>query len=160
MKAFKYVAPRTVRADAADPTVKTLQAIKRHRRQRHAKLKELIKEDDEDEPRRSNWARGLVGGQMECPICSQTIRGDQGVLEAHVDSCVANEELRMAEQVQQEALQRQYEEEAQWEDTNNGHYVGDLRGRSDFIPYCLSLPSHFLRRRLPHSRPPNARRRR
>ena len=132
MKAFKSVAPRTVRADATDPTAKTLQAIKRRRKQRHAKLKELIKEDDEDKPRRNNWARGLVGGQMECPICSQTIRGDQGVLEAHVDSCVANEELRMAGQAQQEVLQRQYDEEAQWEDTSNGHYVGDLRGRSTF----------------------------
>jgi hypothetical protein len=136
MKAFKSIAPRTVRADATDPTVKTLQAIKRHRRQRHAKLKELIKEGDEDEPRRSNWARGLVGGQMDCPICSQTIRGDQGVLEAHVDSCVANEELRIAEQAQQEALQKQYEEEAQWEDTSNGHYVGDLRGG-----FAYAIPS-------------------
>lgn len=142
MKAQKFIAPRIAKADATDRTLKTLQTIKRHRKQRFAKLKEMLKEDEDDYPRRNNWARGLVGGQMVCPICSQTVRGDQGVLEAHVDSCVTNEELRLAEQAQQEALQRQYEEEARWEENDNGNYVGDLRG----MFYCAlfySFPDVF-----------------
>ncbi|KAF6762207.1 hypothetical protein DFP72DRAFT_598783 [Ephemerocybe angulata] len=130
MKARKFIAPRTAKADAMEKSIKTVQAIKRHRKQRHAKLKEMLKEDDETPSRRNPWSKGLVGGQLVCPICSTTVRGDEGVLEAHVDTCVANEDLRLEEQAQQEALQRQYEEEAQWESQNNdrGNYVGNLQG--------------------------------
>lgn len=144
LKAQKSIAPRTAKADALDPTAKTIRAIKRNRKQRHAKLKEMLSEDEDDD-----WRKGLVGGQMDCPICSQNVRGDQGVLEAHVDACVTNEELRLAEQAQQEALQRQYDEEARWEESNS-NYVGDLRGAPQFtIP--LSLSSLLRRRWFPYA---------
>lgn len=123
MKAQKFIAPRTAKTETVDRTTRTLQAIKRNRKQRHAKLKEMLNENED-----GDWARGLVGGQMVCPVCSQTVRGDQDVLEAHVDSCVTNEELRLAEQAQQEALQRQYDDEARWEEDAHGNYVGNLRG--------------------------------
>ena len=70
-------------------TEKTLRALKRRRKQRHAKLRELTRED-EDESRSTGvgagWWDGERGDGMACPVCDQFVRGDVDVVEAHVDA--------------------------------------------------------------------------
>ncbi|OBZ70041.1 hypothetical protein A0H81_09845 [Grifola frondosa] len=75
---------------------KTLRALKRHRKQRHARLRELTREEED-----SNWwGRHLrVEEDSEgtlCPVCGRTVRGDVDVVEAHVDSCLAH--VRLSEE--------------------------------------------------------------
>ena len=77
-------------------TEKTLRALKRRRKQRHAKLRELTR-DDEDEGRSTGvgagWWDGERGDGMACPVCDQFVRGDVDVVEAHVDACLAHVRL-------------------------------------------------------------------
>ncbi|KAI0720351.1 hypothetical protein C8T65DRAFT_752941 [Cerioporus squamosus] len=82
-----------------EETMKTLRALKRHRKQRHAKLRELTRED-EDAPwwGGRNSGEAMEGDGMVCPVCSKFVRGDVDVVEAHVDSCLAYEKLRHEEE--------------------------------------------------------------
>ncbi|KAK0461755.1 uncharacterized protein EV420DRAFT_1527030 [Desarmillaria tabescens] len=112
--------------DAANTqTTKMLQKIKRNRKRRHAGLKEMTREDEEGylhAPRR----RTQFCGEIVCPVCLTTVTGDDDVLDAHVDACLAGEARRMDEErVQRETLRRE-EEEEEWED--DGPVVGDVRG--------------------------------
>ena len=70
--------------------MKTLRTLKKHRKQRHAKLRELTKEDEDERwwGMRQRGADGEGEGQV-CPVCAQFVRGDVDVVEAHVDSCLA-----------------------------------------------------------------------
>lgn len=70
--------------------------ITRRRRARHARLKELSKEE-------ATWLARHSAGDVDpegeasgivCPVCSQSIRGDRDVVEAHVDACLAHESRR------------------------------------------------------------------
>ena len=63
-----------------------------------------------------------------CPVCAETVRGDQGVLEAHVDTCVATEGMRLEERQQMELAQMRMDEEHWGVDEDRGNYVGDLAG--------------------------------
>ncbi|KAH9943227.1 uncharacterized protein BXZ73DRAFT_97278 [Epithele typhae] len=83
-------------ADAAslERTEKTLRAVKRSRKQRHARLRELAREDDD------GWGAGVGAGWFEagvagtaCPVCGVVVRGDADVVEAHVDACLAHARL-------------------------------------------------------------------
>ncbi|KAG9317347.1 hypothetical protein JVU11DRAFT_1546 [Chiua virens] len=71
----------------------TIGYITRRRKARHARLKELAKED-------ATWfghAAGNVDPEGEgilCPVCSQRVRGDRDVVEAHVDACLAHDSRR------------------------------------------------------------------
>ncbi|TFK64047.1 hypothetical protein BDN72DRAFT_825991 [Pluteus cervinus] len=126
--------PRSAK-DTLEHTNKTLQGIKRRRKQRHSTLREMTREDEEGPSDQSGFSRITGGGEMVCPICSTTVRGDQDVLEAHVDACLANESIRQRqEREQEEALRRvqQQQQVEQWEeypevDGAVGH-VGDVRG--------------------------------
>ncbi|GJJ07126.1 hypothetical protein Clacol_001326 [Clathrus columnatus] len=61
---------------------KTIKTVQRHRRERHMKLKELLKvEIDEDEFIRT------TGGSV-CPVCQNTVPGDGDFVEAHIDACL------------------------------------------------------------------------
>ncbi|KAL1946468.1 hypothetical protein VTO73DRAFT_14572 [Trametes versicolor] len=74
-----------------EDTMKTLRMLKRHRKQRHQKLRELTREE-EDEGWWGGHHRG-EGGEGEgtqCPVCNKMVRGDTDVVEAHVDSCLAH----------------------------------------------------------------------
>ncbi|KAF4601906.1 hypothetical protein EYR40_005107 [Pleurotus pulmonarius] len=84
-------------ADILEETSKAIQVIKRHRKRRHAKLRDLTREDEEGRTRvvQSN---GIV-----CPVCAQAIPGDQDVVEAHVDACLASEARRIDVEHQDEA---------------------------------------------------------
>ncbi|TFK20363.1 hypothetical protein FA15DRAFT_759449 [Coprinopsis marcescibilis] len=132
LKARQSIASRTSSSDALYEVNKTLQSIKRHRKQRHGRLKEMIKEEEDNYTRRDAWTRGTIGGQIVCPICSQTIRGDQGVLDAHVDACVANESRRLEEVRQAELALQQSGLEESWETLSNvsagGQYAGNVQG--------------------------------
>jgi len=94
--------------DTLEQTSKAIHIIKRHRKQRHVRLREMTRDDD-DENTRSPWtANGR--GEISCPVCLQTVGGDQDVMEAHVDACLAHQHLR-ANQESQGASQ-----EDTWED--------------------------------------------
>ena len=89
---------------------KTIQVVRRHRKQRHARLRELTR-DEEDE------GTGHAGrdGAPACPVCLRKVPGDQDVVEAHIDACLAHESLRVA----QEESERASQEDA-WEDIDIG----------------------------------------
>ncbi|KAF9238769.1 hypothetical protein BU15DRAFT_74994 [Melanogaster broomeanus] len=69
----------------------TITHIARRRKARYARLKELAKEEEA-------WLTGVDGrveaGGVTCPVCSQRVRGDRDVVEAHVDACLAYESRR------------------------------------------------------------------
>jgi hypothetical protein len=78
---------------------KTIQIIQRHRKQRHTRFKEMAREEEEGYSERSRWARrtDATTNEVICPVCSQGIRGDQEVIDAHVDTCLAEESRRLEE---------------------------------------------------------------
>ncbi|THH29675.1 hypothetical protein EUX98_g4529 [Antrodiella citrinella] len=76
----------------------TLRTLKRHRKQRHAKLRDMTREDEED---LTLLNRGDAEGTV-CPVCLKMIPGDTDVVEAHVDSCLAHEGRLQEEREQQE----------------------------------------------------------
>lgn len=96
---------QTVATDTLAQAAKTLQTIKRNRRQRYAKLRELTKE--EDEGYNAPGSRPFGGHEIICPVCSQTVRGDEDVVDAHVDACIADEARKQEEERQRELLRIQ-----------------------------------------------------
>jgi len=114
--------------DSLEQSTRTIQNVKRHRKQRGTKLKEMIKEDEEGGP----WMKGFTREDISCPVCSTVVRGDQDVLDAHVDACLAHEMQRLEETRQRELQHRRAIEEGIWEgseDGNGGTYVGNIRGK-------------------------------
>ncbi|TFK43780.1 hypothetical protein BDQ12DRAFT_709471 [Crucibulum laeve] len=114
---------------------KTLQTVKRHRKLRHTKFKEMAREEEEGYQVRNTWARGVASGEIVCPVCAAAVRGDQDVLDAHVDACLANESRRIEEERLLELEQRRAQDEDVWDndDVNgNGGHVGDVRGGTGF----------------------------
>jgi hypothetical protein len=114
--------------------IKTIQSIQKHRKQRHARFKEMAREDEEGCPR-SSWARrdGAMDGEIICPICSRAVRGDSDVVDAHVDSCLADESRRLEKERMRRTMQ-DYQED--WVDNVDGvlpigavGHVGNVRGR-------------------------------
>ncbi|KAF8213872.1 hypothetical protein K438DRAFT_1563379, partial [Mycena galopus ATCC 62051] len=131
-------------ADAAaailTETTHTITAIKRHRKARHAKLKELVRADADEAASsssrvRETWrSRRNEGGEVVCPVCLVTVRGDEDVIEAHVDACLVDqtrrlEEARQAAIVEQRRSRRRDEEpDMQIDDMLGPGHVGDVRG--------------------------------
>ncbi|KAI0722778.1 hypothetical protein C8Q76DRAFT_855151 [Earliella scabrosa] len=106
LKARQHLKPGSSSTSEAtlEQTMKTLRTLKKHRKQRHAKLREMTRED-EDGPWWGGRGRGGGGGGdgeegdgMVCPVCSKFVRGDVDVVEAHVDSCLAYERMRQEEE--------------------------------------------------------------
>jgi hypothetical protein len=91
------------REDTLSLSSKTIQVVRRHRKQRYMRLRELTR-DEEDE---NNGNAGFV--RLEdapvCPVCSQQVAGDQDVVEAHIDACLAHESLRMIQENEEDAWQ-------------------------------------------------------
>jgi len=100
IKARKSITTRGAK-DTLEQTDKTIQTVKRRRKQRHTKLKEMAKEEEEGTLGES-WLDKFNGVEIVCPVCSTTVRGDQDVVNAHVDACVAHESL-IIEDVRQRA---------------------------------------------------------
>ncbi|KAF9481866.1 hypothetical protein BDN70DRAFT_991605 [Pholiota conissans] len=110
--------------NSIDHSNKTIQIVKRNRKQRQTRLKELLKDDDESNAK-DTWLQRFTGEVITCPVCSVTVRGDRDVVDAHVDTCLAHENQTM-EEARLLELQRRVEEEETWED--EGNYVGSVRG--------------------------------
>jgi len=125
--------------DSLEQSTRTIQNIKRRRKQRGTKLKEMIKEDEEGDHVRDSWMKGSTREDISCPVCFTIMRGDQDVLDAHVDACLAHEMQRLEETRQRELQHRRAVEEGIWEgseDGNSGTYVGNIRG--EFLSSNLS----------------------
>ncbi|KLO14994.1 hypothetical protein SCHPADRAFT_914650 [Schizopora paradoxa] len=87
--------------DTVDHADKAVKLIKRNRKQRHTKLKEMIaQEDDDDRP------VNLFDDRPSCPVCSKILSGDADCIDAHVDACIAH-----AARMQEEEERRRKEEE-------------------------------------------------
>lgn len=93
---------------------KSLRSIQRHRKQRHAKLRDMAREDEDAvglagfRGGRGRWAGGSEG--TLCPVCMKMVPGDPDVVEAHVDACLAHE-ARLQEERERQGRERQREEE-------------------------------------------------
>ncbi|EPQ59171.1 hypothetical protein GLOTRDRAFT_103219 [Gloeophyllum trabeum ATCC 11539] len=94
-------APSTSTTDILVQTTKTLHTIMKRRKQRHTKLREMTREEED-----SHFSRRTTGrGEGVCPVCLQVIKGDPDVVEAHVDSCLAHAN-RVLEETQREERRR------------------------------------------------------
>lgn len=105
----------------------------------------MLKEEEEGYNSKTSWLRRFTGEEINCPVCNVVVGGDQDVVDAHVDACLAHESQRLEEAGQREALHQSALEEEHWEDPDdNGGYVGDIRGKFSLI-YLLStsLPKLF-----------------
>jgi hypothetical protein len=96
-KSLSAMNPRTDPNDSLELTAKTIQTIKRHRKQRHSKLRDMTRDEDDDGKKKVTLQNGGTG-EVVCPLCLQTLRGDQDVMDAHVDSCLAYENNRLREE--------------------------------------------------------------
>jgi hypothetical protein len=130
LKARKSLTTRNI-YDSLEQSGKTIQAVKRRRKQRHTKLKEMAREEEEKSSKDS-WSRSFTGETIVCPVCLATVRGDQDVVDAHVDSCLTNEGRRIEEARTRELRHQQAMEEEIWEDGEEreypGHVYGSVRG--------------------------------
>nr|GAT44374.1 predicted protein [Mycena chlorophos] len=121
-----------------------IQAIRRNRKQRNIKLRELVR-GDLDLPSTSNaassssrlretWRRrnsDRCENEITCPICLVSVRGDPDVLDAHVDACLADQSRRLEEERREQMGERRRgrpprDREMQVDD-GPGH-VGDVTG--------------------------------
>jgi hypothetical protein len=101
-KSLTALAPQCLdNLDTCSAATKIIQTIKRRRKQRHVRLREMTRDEEEDS--RAGPARN-AGDEIVCPVCLQTVRGDEDVMEAHVDACLAfeSERLRVAEEAERE----------------------------------------------------------
>lgn len=103
---------------------KSLRLVKRHRKQRHAKLRDMAQDDGDTEGLsgfrggRGRWAGGSQG--TLCPVCLKMTPGDLDVVEAHIDSCLTHQ-ARL-----QEERERAGREQLQRE-----QYLGDVDVEGD-----------------------------
>ena len=63
-----------------------IKMVKRRRKQRYHRLREMIQGYGDGG---ANCGGGGGGGEIVCPICLETVLGDPDVTEAHVDACLA-----------------------------------------------------------------------
>ncbi|THV08307.1 hypothetical protein K435DRAFT_814771 [Dendrothele bispora CBS 962.96] len=132
---FASTSTMSLSSPRSTSTTTTTRLIQRNRKQRHAKLREMTREDDEGYSH-TTTRRGRRGHGQDfvCPVCLTTLQGDEDVLDAHVDACVAGEGRRLEEErerrAREEAASRAAaaeQENVQWEDDAGGH-VGDVTG--------------------------------
>lgn len=88
-----------------DQINKTVRTIQNRRKQRHTKLRESTRQEDETQWWESGHRRGEHEEGTACPVCGRVVAGDTDVVEAHVDSCLAHANI------QQEAARRSTPEE-------------------------------------------------
>ena len=157
LKARKSLTTRNIYDSLVEQSGKTIQGVKRRRKQRHSKLKDMAREEEEGSSK-DPWSRCFTGETIVCPVCLATVRGDQDVVDAHIDSCLANESRRMEEARTRELRHLQAMEEEVWEDGEeqqgySGH-IGSVRGTFSFlINYGKRLFIKSLRYRISHPRP-------
>lgn len=127
-KTLSALTPRSHNpTDTLEKAVKAIQTIKRRRKHRHAKLRDMAREHEEGLHGRSG---SLNDEEIVCPICLVTVRGDQDVLDAHIDACLADQRLRLDERMLPEGELHIANEEEVWEERYEGAvgHVGNVRG--------------------------------
>ena len=96
LRARKFL--RSHANDTVNQAAKVIQTIKRHRKQRHTRLRDLTRDFDDEATTASGSgsSRDVLGRRepMECPVCMKAIHGDEDVLGAHIDSCLADQARR------------------------------------------------------------------
>lgn len=99
VKAMKSFASSSVYSETNEKFLKTIQTIQRRRKQRHARFKEMAREE-EGYSKKSCWTRRTeaTSDEVICPVCSRGVRGDQEVINIHVDSCLVDESRNLAEE--------------------------------------------------------------
>ena len=138
--------------DTLEQTVKVLQSIKRHRRQRHAKLREMIRDDDDSGSTRVTWTAG--SDEIVCPVCLQTVRGDHDVTEAHVDACLAHQSnnVQMEEEVPADSGEGvEMEAEMRTRVTDESSFRGKSPAERKVSYYHRSFEIYVSRHGIPHS---------
>ena len=153
---FNSITPDNATMELID---KSLRLIKRHRKQRHAKLRDMSHEDEDSgglsgfHGGRGRWA-GTVDGTM-CPVCLKIVPGDPDVVEAHVDACLAHES-RMQEEREREERERQ-RADSPWEEIDVDGEVrirvtdgASLRGKIVTLSLSLEYIHLFDRHGLRH----------
>jgi len=126
---MKSFASSSMYSETNEKFLKTIQTIQRRRKQRHARLKEMAREE-EGYSEQSCWARRTeaTSDEVMCPVCNRGIRGDQEVINIHVDSCLVDESRKLAETVQDSAIM---DDDNNWDDTlpdGAVGYIGNMRG--------------------------------
>ncbi|KIY73981.1 hypothetical protein CYLTODRAFT_485111 [Cylindrobasidium torrendii FP15055 ss-10] len=107
-------------------TNKTLQSIKSNRKKRYVKLRDMTKEIEEGylTPVR----RGSARHEVTCPVCLDVIAGDEDVVDAHIDACLAHEAQRVEEERRRAEAQAQRASEEQYASDPEETIIGNIRG--------------------------------
>lgn len=102
LRSFRTTHPSNPSSSSA--LTKSLAYVSRRRKARYLRLKDLAREDDSDH---DSYSR-LRGHEYEeciettCPVCLTVVRGDEDVVDAHVDACLAYEAARAEQQADEE----------------------------------------------------------
>lgn len=98
----------------------------------------MAREEEEGYSERPRWARrnDAASDEVICPVCSRGVRGDQEIIETHVDACLADENRRSEEERARSTTQDLVVVDSEWDppdtispDGAAGH-VGNVRGMS------------------------------
>ncbi|THH05621.1 hypothetical protein EW145_g4660 [Phellinidium pouzarii] len=103
LKARRCINPRGgPEMDTIAQVEKTLKLLRRNRKSRIAKLKEIIAQDEDEQP-----GLAITGNEITCPVCLTKVRGDEDLIETHVNTCLANSARLQAEAEEQERRKRE-----------------------------------------------------
>lgn len=80
--------PRSVPQDTTARTENMIKIVKRRRKQRYHRLREMIQSSD-DADRCDGRTEGSAD-EIICPVCLERVFGDPDVTEAHVDACLVH----------------------------------------------------------------------
>ncbi|KAH8830268.1 hypothetical protein DL96DRAFT_1525614 [Flagelloscypha sp. PMI_526] len=110
----------------SDDAMKMLQDIKRRRKQRGTKLKEIaLQAEDDPPPNAQRRGRNSIEN-IVCPVCSQNVSGTDEQVEEHIDMCLMTAASHAAQEMEQAGQEQQHQQ--QLEDGDGGAFVGDLQG--------------------------------
>jgi hypothetical protein len=79
--------PGSAPQDTTARTEGMIKTVKRRRKQRYHRLREMIQSSNDDARPYSGRGEGGVG-EIVCPVCLERVFGDPDVTEAHVDACL------------------------------------------------------------------------
>ena len=81
--------PGSAPQDTTARTEKMIKTVKRRRKQRYHRLREMIQSSDDDAHHYNGRGEGGIG-EIVCPVCLERVFGDPDVTEAHVDACLVH----------------------------------------------------------------------